>query len=101
MPLLSSLQVEKRIRIGVNQALRQYKQRRLDVRVQIDACSFSIQLEDLSLIVEELVDNACQFSRHETPVRVELSSGRQLTIADQGRCQHLRRDWSHRCLSAI
>jgi hypothetical protein len=64
-PLLSSLEVEERIRIGVNHALRQYKQRGKDVRVRLDACSLSIQLEDLSRIVEELVDNACKFSRQE------------------------------------
>jgi two-component system, sensor histidine kinase and response regulator len=84
-PRLTSLQVEERIRIGVKQALRQYEHRRLDVRVQINACSFSIQLEDLSLIVEQLVDNACKFSRQETPVSIELSAGRRLIIADRGR----------------
>ena len=67
-PLLSSLEVEERIQIGVNQALRQ-KERRKDVRVRVDSCSLSIQPEDLSRIVEELVDNACKFSRQETPVR--------------------------------
>ena len=84
-PLLSSVQVEKRIRIGVNQALRQYKQRSQDVRVRIDACSLSIQLEDLSRIVEELVDNACAFSRQDTPISLELSAGGALTITDRGR----------------
>jgi two-component system, sensor histidine kinase and response regulator len=84
-PRLSSLEVEERIRIGVNQALRQYKQRRQDVRVRIDACSLSIGLGDLSRIVEELVDNACKFSRQETPVRVELSGGGRLIITDRGR----------------
>jgi two-component system sensor histidine kinase/response regulator len=85
LPLLSSLEVEERIRIGVNQALRQYKQRHKDVRVRLDACSLSIQLEDLSRIVEELVENACKFSRQETPVNVELSAGGQLIITDRGR----------------
>jgi signal transduction histidine kinase len=84
-PLLSSPQVEERIRIGVNQALRQYKQRRQDVRVHIDACSLSIEPGDLSRIVEELVDNACKFSRQETPVSVELSGRGRLIITDRGR----------------
>jgi two-component system, sensor histidine kinase and response regulator len=84
-PFLSSLQVEERIRIGVKQALRQYKPRRQDVHVQIDACSLSIQLGDLSRIVEELVDNACKFSRQETPVNVELSGRGRLIITDRGR----------------
>jgi two-component system, sensor histidine kinase and response regulator len=84
-PLLSSLEVEERIQIGVNQALRQYKERRKDVRVRVDSCSLSIQPEDLSRIVEELVDNACKFSRQEAPVSVELSAGGQLIITDRGR----------------
>jgi two-component system sensor histidine kinase/response regulator len=69
-----------------NDALRQYKQRGKDVRLRLDTCSFSIQLGDLSLIVEELVDNAFKFSRHETPVSVELSAGGRLIITDRGRC---------------
>jgi two-component system, sensor histidine kinase and response regulator len=84
-PLLSSSEVEEGIQIGVNQALRQYKERRKDVRVRVDACSLSIQPEDLSRIVVELVDNACKFSRQEMPVTVELNAGGQLIITDRGR----------------
>jgi two-component system, sensor histidine kinase and response regulator len=84
-PLLSSLEVEERIRIGADQALLQYKQRLKDVHLLIGACSFSIQPGDLSRIVEELVDNACKFSRQETPVRVELSGNGRLIITDRGR----------------
>jgi two-component system, sensor histidine kinase and response regulator len=39
LPLLSSGEVEEGIQIGVNHALRQFKQRRQDVRLRIDACS--------------------------------------------------------------
>jgi len=84
-PLLSPFQVEENIQIGINQALRQYKQRRQDIRVRIDACWLSIKLGDLSRIVEELVDNACKFSLHESPISVELSAGGRLIIADRGR----------------
>jgi two-component system sensor histidine kinase/response regulator len=84
-PLLSSLEVEEGIRIGVDRSLRQFKQRRQDVRVRVDACSLTIQLGDLSRIVGELVDNACKFSRQATPVTVELSAGGRLIITDQGR----------------
>jgi two-component system sensor histidine kinase/response regulator len=84
-PLLSSVQVEERIRIGLDQALRQYRQRGEDLRVRIEGCSFSIQPGDLSLIVEELVDNACKFSRHATPVSVELRAPGRLIITDRGR----------------
>ncbi len=36
-------------------------------------------------MVEELVDNACKFSRQGTPVEVELSAEGLLSITDQGR----------------
>jgi two-component system, sensor histidine kinase and response regulator len=83
--LLLPLEVEERIRIGVDQALRQSKQRRPDVRARIDACSLTIQPEDLSRIVGEVVDNACKFSRQGTPVTVELSAGGRLIVTDRGR----------------
>jgi Histidine kinase-, DNA gyrase B-, and HSP90-like ATPase len=54
--------------------------------LRLDTCSFSIQLGDLSLIVEALVDNAFKFSRHETPVSLELSAGGRLIITDRGQC---------------
>jgi signal transduction histidine kinase len=40
---------------------------------------------DLSLIVEELVDNACKFSRHQTPIELRYDSDQNLTVTDQGR----------------
>jgi signal transduction histidine kinase len=55
------------------------------VTVQVDSCSIAVKPEILSRIVEELVDNACKFSRQGTPVEVGLSSDGRLTITDQGR----------------
>jgi two-component system sensor histidine kinase/response regulator len=83
-PFLSSREVEESIQGGVDQALRQYE-RREDVTVRLDACSISVKAGDLSRIVEELVDNACKFSRQETPVNVELSADGRLIITDRGR----------------
>jgi two-component system, sensor histidine kinase and response regulator len=83
-PFLSSREVEESIRGGVDQALRQYE-RRADVTVRLHACSISVKAGDLSRTVEELVDNACKFSRQETPVNVELSADGRLIIADRGR----------------
>ena len=39
----------------------------------------------LSRVVEELVDNACKFSRHGTPVIVELGDDGRLRVTDKGR----------------
>jgi two-component system, sensor histidine kinase and response regulator len=82
--LLSSREVEESIQAGVNEALRLNK-RQEDVSIQVNAGSISVRPGDLSRIVEELVDNACKFSRQGTPVKVELDADGRLTITDQGR----------------
>ncbi len=45
---------------------------------------FSPGAGDLSLIVEELVDNACKFSRQGTPVIIRLGTDGVLTVIDAG-----------------
>jgi signal transduction histidine kinase len=45
--------------------------RREDVTVVINPFSLAIKPGDLSRMVEELVDNACKFSRQGTPINVE------------------------------
>jgi signal transduction histidine kinase len=82
--LLSPGEVEEQIRRGVREALRHYE-REDDVTIDLKPCALTIKPDDLSRIVEELVDNACKFSRHKTPVRVELAADGRLTITDQGR----------------
>jgi two-component system sensor histidine kinase/response regulator len=81
---LSPREGEESIQAGVNEALR-LNQRREDVTVRVDACSISVKPGDLSRIVEELVDNACKFSRQGTPVKVELGADGRLIITDEGR----------------
>jgi signal transduction histidine kinase len=81
---LSPRQVEESIQAGVKEALRLNK-RQDDVTVLVSACSITVKSEDLSRMVEELVDNACKFSRQGTPVAVEFSSEGRLTISDHGR----------------
>ena len=83
-PPLLPREVEESIQAGVDEALR-LNERREDVTVRVNACSISVKPGDLSRIVEELVDNACKFSRHGTPVLVELGADGRLTIKDQGR----------------
>jgi signal transduction histidine kinase len=81
---LSSLEMEKVIQAGVEEALR-HNERRNDVTLRMSACSVSVKPDDLSRIVEELTDNACKFSRQGTPVVVELSADGRLNITDEGR----------------
>jgi signal transduction histidine kinase len=81
---LPSNRVEESIRMGVIEALRLNK-RKEDVTVRVDACSMAVKPGDLSQIVEELVDNACKFSRQGTPVEVKLTADGELTVSDRGR----------------
>ena len=86
-PLLSSLsdiQTKEGIQAGVNEALRS-NPRQKDVMIHVDSGSVSVKADTLSHIVEELVDNACKFSRPGTPITVSLDAGGRLTVTDQGR----------------
>ena len=81
---LSPSEIETAILAGVADALR-LNQRRNDLTVRIQACAILAKIDDLSRMVEELVDNACKFSRQGSPFVVELSSDGRLTVTDQGR----------------
>jgi signal transduction histidine kinase len=86
-PLLSPLsasQVEDAVRAGVTETFR-LNPREKDVTVELVARSLSIKADDLSRIVEELVDNACKFSRQGTPIKVELHPDNRLIVTDEGR----------------
>ena len=83
-PPLPPPEVEQSIQSGIDEVLRQ-NERREDVTVDVKACSLSVRPGDLSRIVEELVDNACKFSRQGTPVKVELGADGRLVVTDQGR----------------
>lgn len=77
-------QVEGSIQNGIKEALRLNK-RKADLTSSIDPWPILIKPADLTLIVEELVDNAFKFSRNGTPVKVEFTPDRRLTVVDQGR----------------
>jgi signal transduction histidine kinase len=81
---LSNVDTEKYLRAGVEEVFRMSR-RSEDVSIRIAPCSIAIRGEDLSRIVEELVDNSCKFSRQGTPVTVELNADGRLVITDQGR----------------
>jgi signal transduction histidine kinase len=77
-------EVEKNIQAGINEAMR-INERWDDLTVQVSPCSISVNPGDLSRLAEELVDNACKFSRQGTPVKVELTADAQLVVTDEGR----------------
>lgn len=82
-PLSPSETVES-VQDGIHEALR-LNEREQDVVFQADACSIIVKAGDLSRIVEELIDNACKFSRKGTPVTVELNADGRLIVMDKGR----------------
>jgi len=85
--LLGSLpprQVEESIQAGIKEVLRLNK-REEDISVRVTPSSIAVKPEDLNRMVEELVDNACKFSRQGTRVEVDLNSEGRLTITDHGR----------------
>jgi len=56
-----------------------------DVTVRVDECTVLVNPGDLGLIVEELVDNACKFSRPGTSIIIRLGVDGVLTVIDAGR----------------
>jgi signal transduction histidine kinase len=84
MGLLLPRRVEECINTGVNEAMR-LNARQADVTVLIQPSSLPVKAEDLSRIVEEIVDNACKFSRQGTPIQVQLGNDGALAVTDQGR----------------
>jgi signal transduction histidine kinase len=82
---LSPEGVEEQIRRGVGEALRHHERMDDVAIINLKPCAITIKPDDLSRIVEELVDNACKFSRQNTPVRVEFAADGRLTITDAGR----------------
>ena len=83
-PPLCHVEVERCLRTGLSEALRQHE-RVHDVTIRVEACAISVKPEDLGRIVEELVDNAFKFSRQGTPVTVVLGSDGRLVVTDRGR----------------
>jgi len=81
---LSAPEVEEAVQQGVKETLR-LNPHREDVTVEVKASPISIRREDLSRIVEELVDNALKFSRQGSTVKIELNADNKLTVTDQGR----------------
>ncbi len=83
-PPVPAPEVEARVWSGVQAALRRHG-RRADLEANIDPCDILVGADDLSILVEELVDNACQYSGLGTPVRIDFDREGVLTVTDRGR----------------
>jgi two-component system sensor histidine kinase/response regulator len=56
-----------------------------DVTEHVEECAILANASDVSTITEELVDNACNFSRQGTPITVHFDANGVLTVTDAGR----------------
>ncbi len=83
-PLLSTDRINEAITTGIETALRRFS-RADDLRQETACTSLRIDDSDLAMMVEELVDNACRFSRQGTPISVRLDASGTLTVTDNGR----------------
>jgi CheY-like chemotaxis protein len=77
-------EVRESILSGIKTSV-QRTQRDKDVTVQVEDSPIVCTTTDLCVIVEELVDNACNYSRRGTPVKVHLDKQGVLTVIDAGR----------------
>ncbi len=60
-------------------------QRAADLSVEAAGCTIAVPADDLATMAEELVDNACSFSRQGTPITVRLEASGRLQVTDRGR----------------
>lgn len=81
---LSTEQTTKLLHTAAEAAAKRHR-RTADVSVAVESDSSFLIPPSLPTLVEELVDNACSFSRQRTPVTVWLSAGGDLIVADRGR----------------
>jgi signal transduction histidine kinase len=77
-------EVERNLMSGIQTAI-DYHKRAEDVVVHLETCGVVALPGDVSLIGEELVDNACKFSRKGTPIKIHFGTDAVLKITDEGR----------------
>jgi len=81
---LAGADLERNVMSGIQAAV-DYHKRAEDMDIKIENCSIVSAPGDVSLIAEELADNACKFSRKGTPVQIHFGSDAVLQIVDEGR----------------
>jgi signal transduction histidine kinase len=81
---LSRADLERALSEGVEIALK-FHERRSDLTLQVTHAPIATRAQDLTYVLEEVVDNAFKFSRPGTPVTVEMTADGKLTVTDHGR----------------
>lgn len=84
LPEIEGPALASTIKAGVTAATRRHHRER-DVRIEVADAAIRAVPGDLTMITEELVDNACRFSRQGTEVRVALAGDGELSVSDHGR----------------
>jgi two-component system sensor histidine kinase/response regulator len=87
-PVLSAATVTQLLESGIKAALPRHRSRRKDLTVELAAIPLSAGPQELPLMVEELVDNALNFSTPGTPVHLtarRVGNKLQLSVSDRGR----------------
>ncbi len=59
--------------------------RQADIHAEVQPVALRGSPADFGVVVEELITNACNFSRHGTPIEVSLTVEGALTVKDHGR----------------
>lgn len=83
-PVLLAEHVDFAVNAGIDTAVKRHK-RAADLTRQIAAGPIVGAAANLTTIVEELVENACSYSRPGTPIRVMFDARGVLSVSDHGR----------------
>jgi signal transduction histidine kinase len=84
LPDLAHDRLKKAVQNGIEAAVKRHGRER-DLEILLADTSIRGVSADVSVITEELVENACVYSPPGTLIRVELSASGTLTVSDEGR----------------
>ncbi|MCC5789090.1 MAG: response regulator [Opitutales bacterium] len=82
--LLTSEELGVKIQSGARETAEKHV-READIRFDLNPPSLTLNLELLLILLQELVENACSFSKSGTPIQIAFSPDGKLSITDQGR----------------
>jgi two-component system, sensor histidine kinase and response regulator len=83
-PPLRMAAIRENVQEGIRAAGERHN-RATDITSHLEDCSLQTRPGDVAMIVEELVDNACKFSRNGSPITVNLTAQGVLVVTDVGR----------------
>lgn len=83
-PSIDADRVRRAMEVGVDNAMLRHD-RQDDVQVSLAPCALRGLTGDFTVLVEELVDNACAYSPRGAPIAVTCTPDGELTVRDEGR----------------